>query len=505
MDSLSSLMHGFGIALQPGNLLFALIGSIIGTAVGVLPGIGPIAAISILLPLTFHLDATGAIIMLGAIYYGAMYGGTVTGVLMKVPGEAASAITSIDGYEMAKQGRAGAALAIAAIGSFIGGTIATGVLVVAAPPLARVALAFGPPEFFGLMMVGMTLLIGFTGGSPLLGLISALLGLALSIPGTDLVEGTPRLTFGRAELLEGIEFVPVIMGLYGIAEILHNLEAKAGRVEMARINSKMLTRKELSQSAMPITRGTLIGVFCGLIPGIGTLLPTIVSYAVEKRVSRHPEKFGKGAIEGVAGPETTNNAYANGALIPLFTLGVPASPTIAVLLGAFMMNGLTPGPFLFQEKPDFVWAVIASLYVGNVLLLVLNLPLVGIWVHLLRIPYSILFPLILAFTAVGSYTTRSSLFDVGVLIVFGIIGYVCKKIGFPVAPMAFTLILGPLTEKALRQSLSMSGGDLSVLVRGPLSTGLMIVAALVLAFPVFRWVWRRLTGRKAIAIPLADN
>jgi len=505
VDSLSSLMLGFSIALQPGNLLFALIGSIIGTAVGVLPGIGPIAAISILLPLTFNLDATGAIIMLGAIYYGAMYGGTVTSVLMKVPGEAASAITSIDGYEMAKQGRAGAALAIAAIGSFIGGTIAIGFLVAAAPPLARVALEFGPPEFFGLMLLGMTLLIGFSGGSPLLGLISALFGLALSIPGTDLVEGTPRLTFGYSGLLEGIAFVPVIMGLYGIAEILHNLEAKTGRVEMAKLTSRMLTRKDASQSAMPITRGTLIGIFCGLIPGIGTLLPTIISYAVEKRVSKHPEKFGAGAIEGVAGPETTNNAYANGALIPLFTLGVPASPTIAVLLGAFMMNGLTPGPFLFQEKPDFVWAVIASLYVGNVLLLVLNLPLVGMWVHLLRVPYSILFPLIIAFTAVGSYITRNSLFDVAVLIVFGILGYVGKKINFPVAPMAFTLILGPLTEKALRQSLSMSGGDMSVLARGPISTGLMIAAALVLAFPLFRWVWRRPTGRKAIDTPLADN
>ena len=505
MDSWSSLMLGFSIALRPDNLLFALAGSIIGTAVGVLPGIGPIAAISILLPLTFHLDATGAIIMLGAIYYGAMYGGTVTSVLMNVPGEAASAVTAIDGHEMAKQGRAGAALSIAAIGSFIGGTVATGFLVVAAPPLARVALAFGPPEFFGLMMVGMTLLIGFSGGAPLLGFISALFGLALSIPGTDLVEGTPRLTFGYAELLEGIEFVPVIMGLYGIGEILHNLEAKVGRVDLAKITSKMLTRKDVSASAMPITRGTLIGIFCGLIPGIGTLLPTIISYAVEKRVSKHPEKFGAGAIEGVAGPETTNNAYANGALIPLFTLGVPASPTIAVLLGAFMMNGLTPGPFLFQEKPEFVWAVIASLYVGNVLLLVLNLPLVGIWVHLLRIPYSILFPLIIAFTAVGSYTTRNSLFDLAVLIVFGIIGYVCKKIHFPVAPMAFTLILGPLTEKALRQSLSMSGGDLSVLVRGPISTGLIVVAAVVLCMPLLRVLWRRLTGRKAIDLPLVDN
>jgi putative tricarboxylic transport membrane protein len=299
---------------------------------------------------------------------------------------------------MAKQGRAGAALAIAALGSFIGGTVATLVLVVAAPPLSRVALSFGPPEFFALMVLGLTLVVGLGGGSLLTGLLSALLGLALAMPGADLVEVTPRLTFGSADLLDGVSFVPVIMGLYGIGEILANLDARAVPVPTARIDATTLTRREARDSVMPIARGTMIGVLLGLIPGIGTILPTIVSYAVEKRVPRHPERFGRGAIEGVAGPEATNNAYANGALIPLFTLGVPASPTIAVLLGAFMTNGLTPGPFLFKERPDFVWAVIASLYVGNVMLLVLNLPLVGLWVRLLRVPYSILFPLVLAFT-----------------------------------------------------------------------------------------------------------
>ncbi|MBM3650301.1 MAG: tripartite tricarboxylate transporter permease [Alphaproteobacteria bacterium] len=450
MDTLVSLLNGFAVALRPDNLLFALLGSVIGTAVGVLPGIGPIAGIAILLPLTFKLDPTGAIIMLSAIYYGANYGGTITSVLTNVPGEGASAVTCIDGYQMARRGRAGAALAIAAIGSFIGGTVATIVLVIAAPPLAAVALRFGPPEFFGLMLLGLILLVAFSGEKVLLGLLSALLGMALAIPGTDFVEGTPRMTFGILDLMDGVGFVPVIMGLYGIGEVLANLERKPTVIENPDISSKMLTAEEIKASAMPIARGTGIGIFLGLIPGIGTILPTIASYAAEKKLSKSPERFGNGAIEGVAGPEATNNANANGALIPLFTLGVPASPTIAVLLGAFMMNGLAPGPFLFKDKPEFVWGVIASLYVGNLILLVLNLPLVGLWVRLLRIPRSILFSLVLAFTVIGSFVTSNSLFDVGVLLAFGVIGYVFSKLEIPIAPMAFTLILGPLTENALR-------------------------------------------------------
>jgi putative tricarboxylic transport membrane protein len=484
MEALTSLMSGFGIALRPENLLFALLGCVIGQMVGVLPGIGPIAGMAILLPLTFRLDATGAIIMLSAIYYGAMYGGTITTVLMNVPGEGASAVTAIDGYQMARQGRAGAALAIAAIGSFIGGTVATMALVVAAPPLARVALSFGAPEFFALMVLALCLVVSLSGGSVVTALISGLIGLALSIPGTDIVEGTPRMTFGANDLLDGIGFVPVIMGLFGIGEILYNAEGEIRQVFETRVTSLWLTAKEIRDSVWPIIRGTAIGLFMGLIPGVGTIVPTIASYAVERKVSKHPERFGTGAIEGVAGPETTNNAYANAAMIPLFTLGVPASPTIAVLLGAFMMNGLTPGPFLFREKPDFVWAIIASLYIGNLILVVLNLPLVGLWVSVLKIPYSILFPLVLAFTVVGSYTVSHSLFDVGVLIVFGVLGYVFKKLDFPVAPIAFTLILGPLTEKALRQSLSMSGGDLAILTRGPMATGLLVIAALVVLVPL---------------------
>lgn len=486
IETFHSLVAGFAVALSPANLAFALIGSVVGTAVGVLPGIGPIAGIAILLPLTFKLDPTGAIIMLSAIYYGAMYGGTITSVLMNVPGEGASAVTCIDGYQMALAGRGGAALAVAAIGSFVGGTFATMVLVFAAPPLASVALNFGPPEFFALMVLGLVLLVAFSGENLLLGLLSALLGLALALPGTDFVEGTPRLTFGIPELADGIGFVPVIMGLYGIGEVLSSLARKDdGVLASSPIKSTTLTRAEMRASAMPIVRGSVIGTFLGLIPGIGTILPTIASYAAEKGLSRTPDRFGRGAIEGVAGPETANNAYANGALVPLFTLGIPASPTIAVLLGAFMMNGLTPGPFLFKEKPDFVWGVIASLYVGNVILVVLNLPLVGIWVRLLRTPRSILFSLVLAFTVVGAFVTSNSVFDIGVLLFFGVVGFVFGRLGIPIAPMAFTVILGPLTENALRQALSMSGGEVAVLARGPLSTSLLVVAAVVLAWSVF--------------------
>jgi putative tricarboxylic transport membrane protein len=486
METLASLAAGFAVALSPANLAFALIGSMVGTAVGVLPGIGPIAGIAILLPLTFKLEPTGAIIMLSAIYYGAMYGGTITSVLMNVPGEGASAVTCIDGHQMALRGRGGAALAIAAIGSFVGGTIATMVLVFAGPPMASVALSFGPPEFFALMVLGLVLLVAFSGENLLLGVLSALLGLALAVPGTDFVEGTPRLTFGIPELADGIGFVPVIMGLYGIGEVLAALERKdEDALPRGAIASATLTRADLRASAMPIMRGTAIGTFLGLIPGIGTILPTIASYAAEKGIARDPSRFGRGAIEGVAGPETANNAYANAALVPLFTLGIPASPTIAVLLGAFMMNGLTPGPFLFKEKPDFVWGVIASLYVGNLILVVLNLPLVGIWVKLLKTPRSILFSLVLAFTVVGAFVTSNSVFDIGVLLAFGVVGYLFTKMGIPIAPMAFTVILGPLTENALRQALAMSGGELDVLARGWISTGLLALAAVVLAWSVF--------------------
>ncbi|MHB0868920.1 MAG: tripartite tricarboxylate transporter permease [Chloroflexota bacterium] len=486
MDTLQSLMNGFAIAFLPENLLFALLGCIWGTAVGVLPGIGPIAGMAILLPLTFHLPATGAIIMLAAIYYGAMYGGTITSVLLNVPGEVASAITCIDGHQMAKNGRAGVALSVAAVGSFIGGTLATVGLVLAARPLAAIGLQFGPPELFALMVLGTSLLTGLAGKSITKALLSGVFGLALAAPGLDPMQGVPRLTFGQMELMEGVAFVPVLMGLFGIGEILINAENPSAASVTGKLTSLIPTRKDVKDSGWPVLRGSAIGFALGLIPGIGSLIPTMLSYVTEKRMSKYPEKFGTGVVEGVAAPETANNAHANAALIPLFTLGIPGSPTIAVLMGAFLMNGLTPGPFLFRDHADLVWAIIASMYVGNVMLLVLNLPLIGIWVSVLKIPYSILFPMVLVFTLVGAYSIRGTIFDIGLMVLFGVIGYLLRKLDMPVAPMALTLVLGPAIERNLRGSLVLSGGDLSILFRTPISTGLLLVTVIFLVTTSFR-------------------
>ena len=480
METVPLLLKGFATALQPMNLLFALVGCLLGTLVGVLPGIGPSAATAILIPVTFVLDPTPAIIMLAAIYYGAMYGGTITSVLVNVPGEAASAVTCLDGYQMARKGRAGAALAIAAIGSFIGGNIAVAALVVVALPLSNLALRFGPPEFFALMLIGLTMVTGLAGRSLVRALLAAVFGLLVAMVGIDPVQGAPRFTFGITTLLDGFNIIPVVMGLFGVSEILLNVEVPARQFFEARVSTLIPTRDDVRRSLGPILRGTGIGLFLGLIPGIGTMVPTFISYTVEKRVSKTPDRFGTGMIEGVAGPETANNAYANGAMIPLFTLGIPASPTLAILMGALMMNGLLPGPLLFQEHSDFVWAVIASFVVGNAVLLILNLPLIPMWVAVLKIPYSILFALILGFAVVGAYSVDSSVFGIGVMLVFGLFGYAFKKLDIPLAPFALTLILGPMMEKALRQSLEMSGGDLSIFYTRPLTATLLVVAVLIL-------------------------
>jgi putative tricarboxylic transport membrane protein len=488
METLHLLLNGFAIALQPMNLLFALLGCVLGTLVGVLPGLGPSAATAILIPFSFALEPTPAIIMLAAIYYGAMYGGTITSVLVNVPGEAASAVTCLDGYQMARNGRAGAALAIAAIGSFIGGTAAVVALVVVALPISNLALRFGPPEFFALMLIGLTMVTGLAGRSMVRALMSAVVGLLIAMVGIDPVQGAPRFTFGFTELLGGVDIVPVVMGLFGISEILLNIESPARQIFDTAMSTLIPTRDDLRRSIGAILRGTGIGLFLGLIPGIGTMVPTFISYTLEKRVSKTPEKFGTGMIEGVAGPETANNAYANGAMIPLFTLGIPASPTLAILMGALMMNGLVPGPLLFSAHSDFVWAVIASFVVGNVMLLILNLPLIPMWVAVLKIPYSILFALILGFAVVGAYSVDSSVFGVGVMMAFGVLGYVFKKLDIPLAPFALTLILGPMMEKALRQSLEMSGGHLSVFYTRPLTATLLVIAVIVLVVntvPVF--------------------
>ena len=490
MDAIQNLLMGFAIALTPQNIMFAFLGSVLGTFIGVLPGIGPVAGVAMLIPLTFQMTPTGAIIMLTALFYGTQYGGTITSILLNVPGEAASAITCIEGYEMAKQGRGGAALAIAAIGSFIGGTIATIALVLAAGPLTRVALEFGPVEFFALIMLGLSLLMGLAGKSMIKALMMGIFGLLLAMVGMDPVRGMPRFTFGRMELMDGIGFVPVIMGLFGLAEVLVNAEKQFTQVFVAKMSSLIPTRKDIRDSVGPILRGSVIGTLLGLVPGMTGSASSFLSYIAERKVSKHPERFGTGMIEGVAGPETANNAHANGALIPLFTLGIPASPTVAVIMGAFMMHGLIPGPFLFKEHPDVAWGVIASFYVGNVILLILNLPLVGIWVKILKIPYGLLFGVILAFMIVGAYSVSNSIFDVLVMTLFGVIGYLLRKMDFPLAPVVLTLILGPLMERSLRQSLEMSQGDLRIFLESPIAVILLASAALILIAPAFKFFRR---------------
>ncbi len=488
VESFQHLMNGFAVALQPVNLLFAFLGCFLGTLIGVLPGVGPAAGTAILIPITVVLDPTGAIIMLAAIYYGAMYGGTITSVLVNVPGEAASVVTCLDGYQMARQGRAGPALAVAAVGSFIGGTVATMGLVMLALPLTRFALKFGPPEFFALMAVGLSLVTGLAGKSLTRALMSAFLGLLIAQIGIDPVMGAPRFTFGRMELLDGFGIVPVVMGMFGIGEIFLNVEMKAMQVFETSMRTLIPTLKDMKDSAWPIVRGTFIGFFLGLIPGVGAVVPTFLAYSVEKKVSKTPERFGNGAIEGVASPETANNSYANAALIPLFTLGIPGSPTTAILMGAFMMNGLIPGPSLFKDHAQFAWAVIASLYIGNVILVILNLPLIPMWVAVLKVPYSILMTLILAFCVVGVYSLSSSVFDIGVMLAWGLIGYAFKKLDIPTAPLVLTLILGPLMERGLRQSLEMSRGDFSILFTRPISATLLGIAAIVIVSSTFRAV-----------------
>jgi putative tricarboxylic transport membrane protein len=478
--------------------MFAFLGSLFGTVVGILPGLGPAAGTALLIPLTFHLDPTGAIIMLAAIYYGSQYGGTITSVLLNVPGEAASAITCIDGHKMAQQGRAGAALSIAAIGSFIGGTLATFGLVVAAQPLARIALRFGPIEFFALTVLSITLVMGLAGKSMTKALIMAVLGLLIGMVGMDPVRGSPRFTFDLPELLDGISFIAVIMGLFGVAEVFESLEEEAKKAIAAPLSSLMPSVQDLRASGGSIGRGTVIGFLLGLIPGVTGTVSSVLAYVLERKASKHPERFGAGAIEGVAAPETANNAHANAALIPLFTMGIPASPSVAVLMGAFMMNGLVPGPLLFKEHADIAWGVIASLYIGNIILLILNLPLIPLWVRFLRIPQPILLSIVLAILIIGAYTINNSVFDIFVVLIFGLLGYVLRKLDFPLAPIVLTLIMGPPMEKSLRRSLEMSQGDFLVLFSSPIAAVLLTAAGLMLLSPLLKKIsWRSLLRERA--------
>ena len=502
MESLAHLLSGFAAALSPAYLAYAFAGCVCGTLIGVLPGLGPAAGTAILIPLTFQLDPTGALIMLAAIYYGAMYGGTITSVLINVPGEAASVMTCVDGHQMARQGRGGTALGIAAIGSFIGGLVATAALVMIAPPLAKLALKFGPPEFFALMLLALCLVSGLAGRSLAAALMMTVMGLLISLVGIDPVRGAPRFAFGIPDLYDGFGIVPVVMGLFGVSEILLTAEQPAREIVRTKLSALLPSGDEWRRSWGAIWRGTGIGFVLGLIPGIGAIVPTFMAYIVEKRLSRAPDRFGRGAIEGVAAPETANNAYANAAMVPFLTLGIPSSPTIAVLMGAFIVNGLTPGPFLFQEHPDLVWTVIASFFVGNAILLVLNLPLVGLWAKILHVPFTYLAVGVLLFCLLGAYSLQQSVFDIWVMIAFGLIGYALRKLDLPLAPLVLGLILGPALEKSLRTSLEMSAGDYAIFFTRPLCLALLVVSALVLAgaaLKVAQAAWRDVIFRRADA------
>ncbi|HXZ34464.1 MAG TPA: tripartite tricarboxylate transporter permease [Thermodesulfobacteriota bacterium] len=483
-----SIILGFSVCLQPLNLLYCFIGVFIGTLIGVLPGVGPVATISMLLPATFKMSPVGAIIMLAGIYYGAMYGGSTTSILVNIPGETASVVTCLDGYQMARQGRAGPALGIAAFGSFIAGTFSVVALTFVAPPLATIAIRFGPPEYFSLLVLGLTLLIYLAHGSMIKALMMACVGLLMSFIGLDNISGYERFTYGIATLEDGLGLVPVAVGVFGLGEVLSNIEESVGKrvIFQTKISNLLPNLQDWKDSAMPIARGTVFGFLLGILPGGGHVLASFASYAIEKRFSKHPEKFGQGAIEGVAGPESANNAGAGGQFIPLLTLGIPASPVMALMLGALVIFGLQPGALLMTRNPDLFWGVIVSMYLGNVMLLVLNLPLIGLWVHVLRVPYPFLFPLIVLFCLIGAYSLSNNIFDVFIMVLFGIIGYLMKKVRFEAAPMLLGMVLGLMMEDALRQSLIMSGGSFQIFVTRPISAGFIIAALVLLVIPAIR-------------------
>jgi putative tricarboxylic transport membrane protein len=481
MDVLNSLYLGFQVALTPVNLLFCFVGVIIGTLVGVLPGIGPVGAMALLLPATYGVSLTSSMIMLAGIYYGAMYGGSTTSILVNIPGEAASVITCIDGYQMARQGRAGPALGISAIGSFIGGTLSIIGLMLIAKPLASAALSFGPPEYFALMCTGLVILTYLTQGSMVKALMMALVGILLGSVGIDMITGSPRFTFKIGELSDGVGIIPVVMGLFGIAEVFSNLERIIKRqVFETKIKNIWPTLNDYAQSKGAILRGSVLGFLLGVLPGGGAILASFLSYGIEKKLSKEPERFGKGAIEGVAGPETANNAAAGGALIPLLSLGIPPNVVMAMLFSAMIIHGMQPGPLLMKASPDLFWGLVVSMYMGNVLLVALNLPLIGIWVQLLKIPYRILMPLILLFCFIGAYSLNNSTFDVSIMILFGAVGYLMRKFGYEGAPLVLAFVMGPLLENNLRQALLMSGGSFAIFVSRPISVVTLSIAFLLL-------------------------
>jgi putative tricarboxylic transport membrane protein len=458
---------------------------LIGTLVGVLPGLGPAAAIALLLPTTFKFTPVSATIMLAGIYYGAMYGGSTTSILVNIPGEAASVVTCLDGYQMAQRGRAGPALGIAAFGSFIAGTFAVIALTFVGPFLSNLALKFGPPEYFSLMIVGITVLTFLSSGSMVKALLMAGVGLILSGVGMDTISGQYRFTFNIQSLLNGVGVVPVAMGLFGISEVLSNLETEIKReILTTRVRNLFPTLKDWAVSIWSIIRGSILGFFLGILPGGGAVIASFASYAIEKKVSKHPEEFGKGAIQGVAGPEAANNAGAGGSFIPLLTLGIPANPVMAILLGALMIHGLQPGPLLMKDAPDLFWGTIVSMYIGNGMLLVLNLPLIPMWVKVLKVPYYLLYPLILLFCLIGAYSLSNSVADVIAMLIFGILGFLMKRFRYEGAPLILALVLGQKLETNLRRSLIMARGDFSIFISRPISLVFLITAALLLIIPI---------------------
>ncbi len=490
----SNLFLGFHVALSPQNLVFCFVGCLLGTLIGVLPGIGPVTGVALLIPITYGLDATTALITMAGVYYGAMYGGSTTSILLNVPGESASTVTCLDGYQMARNGRAGPALGMAALASFFAGTFAVIMVTLVAEPLADFALTFGPPEYFALTFLGLTMVTSLAGKSMIKGMMSAVFGLLVACVGIDAISGAARFTFGNMYLLDGIGFIGVAVGLFAVAEVLCNIEEPEARIFQAvklKMRSLLPNREDWKQAFIPMTRGTIIGFLVGALPGAGATVSSFLAYATEKRISKHPERYGTGIIEAVAAPEAANNAATGGAIIHLLTLGIPGSGTTAVMMGALLIHGLRPGPLLFQSNPEFVWGLIASMYIGNAMLLVLNLPLVGMWVQLLRVPYKLLVPLILIVSGVGVYATDNSIADLWIMFAFGIVGYLMRKLDFPPAPVVLGLVLGPLVERSLRQSLTISHGSMAIFFTRPISAVLVTIALASLFLPVLRSVWKK--------------
>jgi putative tricarboxylic transport membrane protein len=480
-DFFSNLSLGFGVALSLQNLGLAFLGCLVGTLIGVLPGVGPIATIAMLLPITFGLDPTGALIMLAGIYYGAQYGGSTTAILVNIPGEATSVVTALDGHQMARQGRAGVALGIAAIGSFFAGTVATLVIAALGAPLTKLALVFGPTEYFSLMVMGLVFAVVLARGSILRAIAMILVGVLLSTVGTDLETGEERMTFGLPFLADGIDFAVLAMGIFGIAEIMRNLDHTEHRDVVRQAIGRLLPNKQdFKQSYKPVLRGTLIGAILGILPGNGAVLGPFAAYTLEKKLAKDPRRFGRGAIEGVAGPESANNAGAQTSFIPLLTLGIPPNAVMALMVGAMTIHGIIPGPQVMTKNPTLFWGMIASMWVGNLMLLVINLPLVGMWVRLLKVPYRLLFPAILMFCCIGIYSINSLPTDVMFIGLFGFVGYVLIKFGFEPAPMLLGFVLGKLMEENLRRALIISRGSLETFIERPISAGLLAVAAILL-------------------------